>query len=714
MIMSKKTEIQHLEISKVNISKTSKYLYYNHPTQKNEKGHVKQVTRSINGIKEPQLKALCDGLNTLLKNFKSYTKNLLTIEQIKSEFNQKEDKEFYNKAFDWIIEEELEDNSDTIIESTINHYIPIPKNTLIIEDDDGDERIEPIKNTVLLNETNNELLQNNIPKNIFNESIEYVIADDKETKEFSAVVEFKGIDDLEDFIINKLTLIINNHHSKEIKADRCFSYIGLEFDDNTLDYIEKCVDEIEKSYLKVYKIKAKDSYKCDRFNNHIYNRLRNENFGLVLTIYNMLSKKVEMFDGITSHKLKENDSLPKLLYFKTEDKEDVFEKLVNLFSFNKYHKSTKNLIKTVRLQGNFFTENTENSCIIKNCKNLANHMENTTFNINLDGLKTKDIGVANLLEKVVVYGHIKDFEFTLTKESTEEVDEAEVNAELLNISENLLELFSRNKIINFLKNTYTNEIIFSRSFKLNEVKTLKPISKNIMTTYSANGLDKIITNYLGDESSIYYFDNSNELTTVLNDIFKTKIKQYFDDITYEYVSPKNITNSISEILLDSFMYSMYTILFNPDKILKLKYNYLMIFDYNNFINHYWTKILSTRDEIKQNLLNRIFDELSNINDYSLYKKCLLNSILNDVDIPSFYIREYCVAFENGITSGFDFYDKPQPNSPKGVDLDEDTKKSYNYTQPNKHQIAIYKGIKPGEIIEKDLESKSKSKSDDKL
>lgn len=611
---------------KVNVNKTQDYVCYSHPTKRNEKGHVKQVTRSIKDLKEKdskgkliyneeKLDTLCSELDNLLKNFITYTHDFLSIEEARTNFN--------TKAFDWIISEELQNNPDKITKSTLESCIPISE-----------------KSTVFMNESTSFFAKNDIPDNIFNDNCRYVFVNEKDATEFSAVIELKGFDDLENFIINKLTFIINlnfsNHTDDEFNY---YKYLGIVLEDKTIEDIKNCISEIKKSYLKTYSLRKQELYKCDKFNNHIYNRLRNENHKLVVSIYDILTQNIKLFDECISYKFDLDDNIPKIIHFKSDDKNVFFGKLENLFSFNKRDKSIKNLIKTVRLKGNFFKENNENnetSYIINNLKNMPECMSYKMLNINLDGVKTKDTGLANWLEKVIVYGRIKDCDFTFTKTPTDD--------EFFDLSDNLIDLFSRNKIINYCKYIYANEFILKKNFKVDDVVS---ISSSKITPPPGSvfvGLSKLVSNISG----IYKFDESNDLVLVLDDIFKAKIKQYFDDIYYEYVSPRNIVISIKEILLESFMYSLYKILIDPDKLLRFSFGsmYCFILDYNKFIEINWNKIIKTIDEIEINLFSRIFDELSNINDYALYKKTVLNAILYDIKIPNSYIKKFCYAFES--------------------------------------------------------------------
>lgn len=601
---------------KVNINKTQGYVCYSHPTKLNEKGHVKQVTRSIKGLDDNQLNALCIELDDLLVKFSEYTKDFTVIEEIKEGFN--------TKAFGWIIEEALAEESDKIVKSTSEKLMCIDDNSTVYN---------------LL--ANSSLKKENIPKQINNGKCPYMLVKRTAKDKFLAVVEFKELIDFEEYIIKQLVEIIKNLSSgfDNIFSNMFYDFFDFNIEEDEFTKFINSVEKIKKTYLKEYKIKDKNFVINYSYSNFVANRLKNKDNDLVVLVYENITKIINTntsnCNDSICYRLNKNDKTPKILFLESDNETDFNNKLGEIFALGDPYKSLENMIKKVYLKGDFSIDMDEDSCILNstniNLENIIDCITNDKAEIHLDGLITNDYKLYEILEKIIVFGGIVkckiDFENNLPS-----------NHNYFSLRKNLIEFLSKSGYVNGCIDIYANRFILEKKLYDGEFGSpyyIHPLGKNSKIDFS-----QLLLDYY---SSYNIYENFNELLFDINIVFATKVKNYFTTNNYNYCSKKSITKIVKESLLESLVYSLYKYFFNTNKLVIYKHNNSLntsfIVRYNIFMKDNLARINSEIKLIVEDKLNKIFESLSDISDYGVYKKCLQDIIIKEVEIQYIYVRK---------------------------------------------------------------------------
>lgn len=596
------------EKSRVYINKDKNYISYNHPTKRNEKNHVKQITRSIKNSKPEDVTILCNELDELLKNFDIHTKDFSTIETAKVKFT--------TKAFQWIVQEEIENNPKRITNNTAEKYITITD----------------LNTNILFNPVNKQdnILKNYIANNIYNNNEEctYIVVNTDIQTQYSAVFEFKSFEDLEQDIINKLVHVITDFFVEPITNDiqQIFNYyIKIELEKDDIKLIEKYFNEINTSYIKLYKVYSFN------FHNYIITRLQNENQNLVKLIYEILTRKITSNTEFLSDKssvsgnielnskIHNLNEIPRILSIDLKYIDKAVDDELKLLYFDILEKvfSVSNVISNIRLSGNFSEYNKAIECEVKQpiytTQNIIDYSINHTLTIPIDGILTCDYELTKLFEKIIILGLFQKCNFIFLSNSKVE------NYDIL--KENLIKMLSKSESINPYKYLYVNEFIFTQT------------TKNLYD-------NKAILNY-----DIY--DNLNGLIDNINKTFEVKVTEYFNSNSYNYISKKNIQISIKELLLESFMYSLYSYLLNPEKL--VFYGNIgicnFIIKYNKFLDEVLLDIKNKLDKIVTISMNYIYKSFENITDYNFNKTAISTAILTDIIVPYSYVKELCEKFE---------------------------------------------------------------------
>lgn len=641
--MSKKTTKTVAEndgpvYEKVYINRGQAYVCYSHPTNRNEKGHVKQVTRSIKNLKqgneydEEELAILCKALDDLLVNFKEHTKDMVSIEECKQKFSG-------TKAYDWIIGEELQNNPEKFANLIIEKYIPISEYTPI----------------VYLNATDNHFLKDDIAKCLYKNDCQHLFVNDKTSTEFSASVEFKGFKDLEIDIIKKLVYVIDNYFTNktELVAKDLFSlFINIELNEKMVEKFIKSVEEIQKAYLKENKIKASDFHVCVQFNNFLCKRLQKENIELVTLVYELILQNINSnfidCEDI-SYEIEENSTY-KILYLNSKgDKKAFFETLDKILSYK--------FTKGVRIKGNLFKDCIEDDCVINqptiDTGNILDYINSGNIKICLDGVLNKDYELFNLLEKIIVWGLALKCDFYF---------ENIPNNDFIFIRDNIVEGFEKTILANHLKYIYATNFILMKCQKedfTNSPYTEHNLNEDLIfnTFYVSLCLSDCIKHINPDDpiiTNVYdVFEYFGAISYNTNIAFKTKIENFFNNNIFEYIDSNIIVKTVKYSLIESFVYALYNHLFAPDKLLRYDYytQNFFVHDYNKFIMKNMNKISDKIDSIVTFETKKIINYFKNINDYEVYKKCLSNAITADIEIPYNLIKEICDSIESQIIRG---------------------------------------------------------------
>lgn len=632
------------EYNRVNINKKHGYVCYSHPTKRNEKQYVKQITRSIkefregNEYNEEKLGILCSELDDLLQNFSDYTKDLTSIEEI----------ERISDAFDWIISEELQNNPDRIIKSTLDKYIPISNNHIIY-----------------LN-FNDVSLFKGLPESIYiSNECQYVFVKSSNDNEYSAVVEFNGVDDLKEEFIKKILKIckhlnqdefINDKNNSEEEVfkyinDIFYYYFAFKLKDEELDSLigfvvsifEKFL-EIRENFGKKHKIRKKDFGFSTSFINFVAYSLANENSDLFMMFYDKMSYIINLnisnCDGCVSHKLNYYDKTPKILYLESNDKTEFIEKLGRICSFDNPDQSLRNLVKKIRIKGDFLSDSIEDDCVIidsvDNIENIIKSITDTKTKICFDSSIAKDSTQFDLLEKLIVFGGIVESDLYFNNIST--------SHNTYTLKNEIVRLLSKSKFVNHNMYIYANEFILRKILPDGELVSLNHNQKS----------DKVSTTILDGEYDVY--DKFDTIIYDTNISFSNKVEDFFILNNLDYCSKQNITIKVKEFLLESFIYSFYKHLFTPAKLLCYQEReiYSFIISYNSFMKKNLSQINDEINSILVNKLNKIFDDLGSIVSYDVYKENLLYSILKEVKVSSVYIIKLLDEFNlyvNGDNNG---------------------------------------------------------------
>lgn len=621
-------------VGNIYINKEKNYISYIHPTQKNENGHVKQVTRSIKNYTQEEIALLCKEINDLLDNFTQYTKDFEEIYII--------EKKSETKAFQWIIAEEIVNKVEEINKSTLEKFVPISNYS------------QNIWLTLSSHYTN--MFKNLIPTTLHDKSYDgkYIVVNNSNLTELTAVINFKVFQDFEDEIINMLVFIIGNYNelsnsvtTQELVAE----YINLNLSQVKIEVIENHLKDIWSGYSKEYKLKKYNEENRLNFNNFVIKRLQNENRKLVILFYDIITEvinentsflsKVKFNEDIdfkvSAYKLKENTPtdatiISKILYFKFNYKDNreidvnltrvFFEILDTIFAFNKHDKTLSNHIKTIRLSGNF-NNNSENYtpiCIAQEHKNyfskeMYEWVKSENLTIPIDGILTKDYMLSCLLEQIIVLGLLSKCNFVFT--NTDITKENPVF-----IKENLLKMLSKNNCIKQFKYIYSAEILD----KFNSTELTEPECN----------LD------------LYIFSDLGNLNKNIKDKFKKEVEEYFYQSGEDYLGKVSISNKICNIMLDIFTKSLYMYLLNPENIIEfttIEKKYL-IQKYNLFLQEHLNAITTKLNEISMQKLDEIFKTSESITDYTFYKKVVMVSISTQIEIPYSYFEKICDEFKS--------------------------------------------------------------------
>lgn len=666
--MSNKVENTEKEYSKVNINRGQHYVCYSHPTKKNKKGHVQQVTRSIKDLydkttceyDEEKLKVLCTQLNELLENYDDHTKDLTSVKSAKSQFK--------TKAFGWIIEEKLQEDPDDIVKATLENHIPIPE-----------------KSIVYMNTLNSNIVKDYIPKSIWNSNSEYVLVDDKSDDELSVTIEFKGFDDLQEYIINTLIYIIARYVTFKCGAEIegiFYSYTRLKLEGKNIEKFKKFIDEIKKAYIKESMIKPRDFRVNVSFNNYVCKTLHNDKNRLIDLMYNPIIQKINSnienanCKDFVGYKLDDNDNVYKILYLKSKgDNKLFFETLDKIFNFNDSEISLAKLVKTVRIKGDILEKQPEKDTgnlgyhtinpLSINSENLLDYTQNTKIRICLDGLLNNDCNLANLLEKVIVWGCAEKCDFYFENKFG--------NNDFYTLSDSIMQLLSKTNLATHFKYIYAYNLILMKFDK-------SDIPNTIYTDYNSNNelffntfyLSQIFSENVDDKLADFLkfdevinkndydvFKHFSDISNNINANFKTKMKTVFNKYIFEYFDEKNIVKTVKDTLLESFVYAIYNHIFSNEQLLCFDYHIQNYFidDYNKFMLENLKDISEKINEIVEKELKKIFNYYKNTEDYGVYKKCLLNAIIADVEIPYNYIKEICEKFEFNVINGGKTNDK---------------------------------------------------------
>lgn len=644
-------------VGEIYVNKIKNYISYNHPTQKNENGHVKQVTRSIKNYTDEQLETLCTDMDELLKNFSEYTSDFKNIHLAKEKFK--------SKAYEWIITDEISDNIEQIKDSTLERYIPIfDKQKAIYETKTLIGTIDS-DNFDLFRNINNHDKTTKI-SNVMVDEVSYIVVNDESLTELKVIAEFKVLADFEEEIINKLVLIYNNYLQnfidKNLEVDimnEIFSkYFELKLSKENLEIIINQGYTIWTEFCKLNKIKKNEFKRSVNFNNFIIKRLQNENNHLMLLIYDKLTNPVNISTSILSDTKFEDDIsfecgaykikkpiknsdiiLAKILHFKLNYKDNSpidyslsykFLKLLEaIFTYDKPAKSLSNLVKSVRISGvfdeNIFCNtNLNTSCIIKTkpfdeqayfTKEVISNFEiSSKLVLPIDRVFSRDYTLSKLLEKVIYFGYVRKCEFTFMKNT--------IGDNYNCVKDNLLKMLSKNSCINKYKYLYA-DVILNSSIK----EQLTPIEYE-------------------DE-----FDNSYNLVNLIENsksFFEVEVKLYFNQIGNEFVSTKSLKISLQNIFFETFIKAMYIFCLTPANLVEYsEQNKLYLINkYNLFLEENLSDIYSKLEIALEKTLNEILYNCEQINDYSFYKETVLNAILNQVSVPYNNIVEIYELFES--------------------------------------------------------------------
>lgn len=603
------------DYKKVCVNELQSYVCYSHPTKRNEKDHVKQVTRSIKGLDAKQLDTLCLELDDLLENFNAYTNDLKSIEDVRATSK--------TKAFDWIIQEELINNSEKIVKSTLENYVPISKNSM-----------------VYVNALNSFVFKDYIPEKLCENNCQYVLLNDKEATEFSAVVEFKGFEYLKVYILNLLVKVIYNYFNCTEKCEIksiFYAFLKLELDDEIAEKLEKSIIEIQKSYLKENKIKADDFHVCTNFDMYVHKKIDTEKIALIAILHNLITEKIDLnieklenSEGCVCCKLNSKDSIHKILHFNfTGDKESFFYVLDKMFCFSTPDESLARFVKEIRLRGNFTKDSNhdnENICILNNysidLENIISYIDDGGAKIYIDGILTNDYNLVNLLERIIVFGGIEKCDFSFKS--------IPINNDYYFLNEHLLGLLSKLNIVNHFKSIYANEYILAKAIINSTSTELLPIEKQTFKTFNI-------------------LDHCDSLSLNIKTNFKSKIDKLINDEDFVDFYTEKVSKIVKLSLVESLVFSLYNHIFANDKLLSYDHDSIVYFIsyYNKFMINNLNEISAKIHKFVTNDLNKIYNNLKKIEDKSFKKQCLLNAILLEIEIPYDYIKEICAKFEMG-------------------------------------------------------------------
>lgn len=598
-------------ISGINFNIERNYVSYYHPTQKNEYGHVKQMTRSIKNYTPPQLKALNEELTELLTNFKQHTNDLETIFIA--------EKNFKTKAFQWIIAEEIPNLIDQINLSSLEKFAPI------LDYQHKHYSNKPVSS----------VMQDIVPEVGINLSsdTEYVVADDANLDELTVVINFKALEDLQDDIVNQTVLLVNDYQDDEQTLKKMIQfYFKIEPSKQDLVTIEKKCSSIVESYSKQYKIKKNNFTKSSQFDNHIINCLKDDNFEFINFMFELITKQVNTNSNFlkkvkpdndiqlefNAFKLKDqqkdNFILSKLLYFKlsytdkscVDDglKNEFFKHLDSVLALGNTKKSLSKYIKNIRLTGNF-SNSKEPTCLICNSKEFTKVMLQPNARFMIDCSSSDN---SSLLEKTLIYGVNDKCDYLY--------DSAEY------CEDNIVAMLSQNQCLKQYKFLYLANIL-PQTFQQLELDDFE---------YHTLNFD--------------YTENLSKFNHSMNRRFHYKIEEYFTYFDGDYVSQKNIAKNTMEFFTDSFIASMHGFLLDPQFYKNFSKNdkYFLINQYKVYMNENIDNIMEYLTNFTTKKLALIFDNYELVDDYEFKKIAIKNAILTQLELPYNYLTQICNKF----------------------------------------------------------------------
>lgn len=643
-------------VGEIYVNKVKNYISYNHPTQKNENGHVKQVTRSIKNYNDEQLELLCLEMDELLKNFNEYTSDFKNINTAKEKFK--------SKAYEWLIPDEINDNIEQIKDSTLEMYIPIQdKQTALYETKTLIGAIDSVNFDLFRNisDNNDETRKNSY---VMVDEINYIIVNDNNLTELKVIAEFKVLADFDEEIINKLVLIYNSYlqnfvdkHLDISKMEELFlKYFDINLNNNHLEIIINQGYEIWNEFCKLNKIKKSEFKRNINFNNFIITRLQNEDINLISLIYDEITNLINTSTSILkdtnlddisfeygAYKIKKtikksNIIVAKILHFNLNYKDNspiddslrgnFFKLIADIFTCEKGSNSIYKLVKNVRISGVFNTDifgntNFNNNCIIKmkpfdeqvyfTKEIMANLELSSKLVLPIDRVFSQDYTLTKLIEKVIFMGYLYKCDFIFLNNK--------MNRENYNIiKENLLIILSKNSCINQYKYLYCDLILSSLN-----LQQLTPIEY------------------------MYKYDDSYNLICLIEnskDFFDVEVKNYFKQLGNGFVNTKSLKHYIQNILFEAFIKAFYIFCLTPSNLDEFaeENKLYLIKKYNLFLEDNLNYIQS-KFEIVEEQMSEILCNLEQIGDYSFYKKTVLNTILAQITIPYKSITEIYELFK---------------------------------------------------------------------
>lgn len=119
IIDAQRDGVINMEYKNININKKSSYISFMSPTQKNKKGHTRQMTKSIKNIMEHELERILCNTNELLENYEYYSKDYQSFLEATDKFD--------GKAIAWVFDKTdiINKYNQEIVLKTIENKIPI-------------------------------------------------------------------------------------------------------------------------------------------------------------------------------------------------------------------------------------------------------------------------------------------------------------------------------------------------------------------------------------------------------------------------------------------------------------------------------------------------------------------------------------------------------------------------------------------------------------
>lgn len=622
------------------VNREKNYISYYHPTQRNELGHVKQVTRSIKNYSEEKLEKLSFEMDKILRDYSDYTNDFENIHLA--------EKEFTTKAYQWLVSETIMEKIEIIKEATLTKYIAIEYgknegkyNTNILIGTNDNDRSKIFKKYI---DNEGESTFPAISNYHINNST-YVAVDDIDALKLEAVIEFKVYADFEEEIISNLVMAYNDsmeyfikkENDKQILLGILKKYYSKQMCGELKPDMLKDGYNIWLEYCKLHKINKMEFTKSIEFNNYIVTKLQNEKNNNVVYIYNLMTSDIiRITDKLSktnytnnniefsykAYQIKEPE-IAKILYFQLkykdnskpdyELKKEYFKLLESISSYELGENSLYNYVNKFRVKGNF--GNNYGAVIDTKSINEENYFDKELLvtlqmidkiTVPIDGITTIDYALSRLLEKIIINAMVTKSDFIFIKGEV-----TERNIEFL--KECLSKMLSKNLVLGIYEYLYVSMI-------LNIDMQIQPIKFS----------DKFDRSY-----------NKSELIESINTTFYNNAKKYFDKINNKYVRSANIIASIQDILYESFIASLYGYVLTPIEIAEYsnENKYYMIVKYNEFFYENILKIRNALDTMIKDLIGSLTQKLELVEDYGFYAKCVRNEVLNVFRVPLNYINE---------------------------------------------------------------------------